>query len=41
MCMAILKIYDEAAAPNPSIQSAVPNPVVTPLSGAPTEKPPS
>jgi predicted PurR-regulated permease PerM len=31
MCMAILKIYDEAAAPNPSIQSAVPNPVVTPI----------
>jgi len=30
MCMAILKIYDEAAAPNPSIQSAVPNPAVAP-----------
>ena len=41
MCMAILKIYDEAAAPNPTIQSAVPNPVVTPLTGAPIDKPPS
>ena len=31
MCMAILKIYDEAAAPNPTIQSAVPkSPVVVP-----------
>jgi predicted PurR-regulated permease PerM len=31
MCMAILKIYDEAAAPNPGIQSAVPNPAVPPI----------
>jgi predicted PurR-regulated permease PerM len=28
MCVAVIKIYDEAAAPNPSIPSAVSNPIV-------------